>query len=250
MLVVTLVTVVGGASVPTAASSATPSRAAKVSAVACTPRSTPGQRWVQAVYRELLGRCAEEAAAKHGDAIVADPGKRGAYTRSIVRSIENGYRWVNHWTRTYCGRPARENEGRSYANKLAITAPNDNPDRWEYVHGLVLDEYCAYKHFGGTDEDYVRGIFQLIFGRAPSASDVTRWKNYSGLGMSLKLSGSSEGRRVQVRRSYLDVLGRAAKQADLDYWMPRLLANHGYDKLNLDAALAASNEFVRKAQST
>jgi uncharacterized repeat protein (TIGR01451 family) len=120
---------------------------------------------------------------------------------------------------------------------------------------LVESETVIVKKGPSQAERYIAGIFPMILERPadPAALDywVTRWKAENQryqrdlAKIPLGIMNSNEYRRLRIRESYQQILGRAADAPSLTYWVNRAAKGLTFDQI--DRALLLSPEFARKA---
>jgi hypothetical protein len=101
---------------------------------------------------------------------------------------------------------------------------------------------------------FVRGLYANVLQRSnPSDAEVNAWVNRIDAGMSLQavnaaFVGSTERLDVVVKSDYTNLLGRAADQAGLNYWVQQLA--NGMTQDQVEASMASSEEFFMVHGST
>ena len=147
----------------------------------------------------------------------------------------------------------------AYARVLARAPTSDWSMIWQTrlragtpVSTLVLELFASdelYRHVGATPTAIVDHLYQAILGRAPDATrraDTIRLlaAGYPRIGLVEHLWRSTEGAGRRVDRLYRSLVGRPPTATWRARWTTMLTI---FDDRLLAAALAASDEYVRRA---
>jgi hypothetical protein len=209
------------------------------------PRPADHRRYVDAAYRDLLGRgaSASEQTYWHDQLRAGLP--RGEFALALSRSREWTGAVIDDLYRQVFGRNA-DAGGRAYWSDLVS-------------RGLRVSEVAA--HFYGSDEwfhrapptggggtvgGFVDGLYRRILGREPDSQraywidQVRRGVHRKTVSSAFYLSYESNARRVDAL--YRQLLDRPSERAGRDYWARQLVT---VDDIRLAALLVASDEYVR-----
>lgn len=199
--------------------------------------------FVDAVYRDFLGRAPDDAGRVYWVNRLAGGLPRGEFTTSVARSPE----WL----------------GRTVA-ELYELALERMPDAggsahwtWLLASGTRVPEPAAtllgsdeaYALGGGTPEGYVDRLYTRVLGRTADAAGRSYWSAAIRAGtprteLASALFQSAEHRAARVHDLYASLLGRSPEPAGGAYWVDQLLH---VDDVVLAALLAASDEYVARA---
>ena len=136
---------------------------------------------------------------------------------------------------------------------IAAVAASDtlDPD----ADDLVANETIIVKAGPSQAVRYISGIFPMVLERPADPASLqywaARWKAENEryprnlVKIPLGLMNSNEYRRLRIRESYQQILGRTADAPSLAYWVGR--AANGTSFEQIDRALLLSSEFARKA---
>ncbi|MFP5321211.1 MAG: DUF4214 domain-containing protein [Acidimicrobiia bacterium] len=210
------------------------------------PRPVDHRAYVDAAYRDLLGRGASAAEQTYWHTRLSSGLPRGEFTLALSRSPE--------WTGVVVDRLYQQVFGR--------TADAGGRAYWSDVvsRGLRVSEVAS--HFYGSDEwfrrppptggggtvgGWVDGLYRRILGREPDGNraywidQVQRGVPRKTVAVAFYLSIESNARRVDAL--YRELLDRPSEPAGRDYWARQLVT---VDDIRLAALLTASDEYVRK----
>lgn len=201
-------------------------------------------RYVDAVYRDFLGRAPDGAGRSYWLGRLADGLPRAEFTTTVARSPEWLGRTVDGLYQLAVGR-SPDAAGLAYwRDRLAAGTP---------VAGLaaaVLGSDEAFELGGGTPEGYVDRLYERVLGRSPDASGRSYWAGQIRAGaprtlLAGALFQSVEHRTARVVALYDDLLGRSPEPAGRAYWVDAL---RRVDDVVLAALLASSDEYLARAQ--
>lgn len=91
---------------------------------------------------------------------------------------------------------------------------------------LSTPEYIA--DHGGSDVNWVIGMYHDLLGRAPDGQGLAHWTSQIASGVSeytiaLGFAASAEREAIVISQDYLTYLGRTANQNDINYWVNQFL---------------------------
>jgi len=209
------------------------------------PQPVDLRAYVDAVYRDLLGRASSASEQAYWNGRLQAGLPRGEFTLALSRSPEWTGVVIDRLYQQVFGRAA-DPGGRAYWSDLV-------------ARGLRVSEVAS--HFygsdewfrrppptggGGTVEGWVDGLYRRILGREPDG-DRAYWIDQVRRGTPRKtvanafyLSLESNARRVDAL--YRELLDRPSDRAGRDYWARQLVT---VDDIRLAALLTASDEYVR-----
>jgi hypothetical protein len=210
------------------------------------PRPVDLRGYVDAVYRDLLGRGASAQEQSYWDGQLRSGLPRGEFTLALSRSREWTGVVIDGLYQQVFGRAA-DAGGKAYWSDLVS-------------RGLRMAEVAS--HFYGSDEwfhrapptggggtvgGWVDGLYRRILGREPDAQraywidQVQRGTHRKTVASAFYLSLESNARRVDAL--YRTLLDRPSDAAGRDYWARQLVT---VDDIRLAALLTASDEYVQK----
>jgi hypothetical protein len=133
---------------------------------------TAQERFVQALYLDVLGRVGTKAELDGWVArLVAPGGTQKSVAAEIEASFEARERLVRTWYQTYLGRSAQNYEELGWANLLLT-------DVEEHVLSEILGAGEFFTHAqtliasGTPEERFVKALFQLLLGRQGTSNEV------------------------------------------------------------------------------
>jgi len=209
------------------------------------PRPVDLRPYVDAAYRDLLGRPASGSEQTYWNGQLQAGLPRGEFTLALSRSREWTGVVVDQLYQQVFGRAA-DAGGKAYWSDLIS-------------RGLRVSEVAA--HFYGSDEwfrrppptggggtvgGFVDGLYRRILGREPDGQrgywidQVMRGTPRKTVASAFYLSYESNARRVDAL--YRRLLDRPSDAAGRDYWARQLVT---VDDIRLAALLTASDEYVR-----
>lgn len=208
---------------------------------------TPQQKFVQALYQDVLGRSGDfnnaADAAYWANVLTNGTQSRSQVATSIERSGEARARLVTGWYQTYLNRTPGASETQFWVN--ALQQPNKTDEQ-------VLSQLLASDEFfnraqtligsGTSTERYVRALYQVLLGRQASNAEVSFWDGLlptaGRSGIVLSFLTSSEYRTLLFTSYYQSLLNRAPDAAGLQFWL-----SSGLDALRVRVGLEASGEY-------
>jgi beta-glucanase (GH16 family) len=206
---------------------------------------TPSERYVDALYQDLLGRAADVQGRAHW----ARQLDEGRAPWSVAVDLARSPEWTGHVVaslyRDVLGRPPDE-AGRTYwSGRLG------SGDRVASVAAFLLGSAEAHALGGGTDAAWVALTHRILLGREPHPDEVAWWTGLlrDGIGRdriatALWSAPEATGRRVDTL--YRTLLGRASEPGGRAWWAVYLATS---DDIVLAAQLVSSEEYRARALS-
>jgi hypothetical protein len=166
---------------------------------------------------------------------------------AISHSEEHYLQFVSNAYQQYLGRSPDQNglSGWTWAMEHGLT------DEQLEAGFIGSAEYIA--DHGGSNANWVTGMYQDLLGRTPSQSEVDGWVNALNQGMTpqavaygFAASTEREGQRVQA--DYQKYLGRSASGAEVPLWVGAF--ENGYTNEDVVAGFLGSVEYFQGHAST
>ena len=185
---------------------------------------TSQERFVQALYRDELGRNGTVSELDGWVALLNQPGETPAdVAAGVADSPEALDRVVRGWYQTYLGRPAEGGEELSWVNLL------QQGQSGEQVLAGILGEPEFFNRAqtlagsGTPQERYVQGLYQVLLGRTGSVDEIAGWVNalpvLGSIGVAQAIQTSPEYRTEATTAYYKNLLGRSPDAAGLNSWV-------------------------------
>lgn len=137
-----------------------------------------------------------------------------------------------------------------YTVPAAAASTTADPDRGD----LAAEDNVIVRRGPSQGERYIRGVFPLIFDRAPDSATVAfyaerfkaAFERYPQdlASVPFSLIQSNEYRRIRIREAYQRILARPASAQDLTYWVGRAASGLSYEAI--ERRLITSGEFAAK----
>ena len=182
------------------------------------PLQTPNQRYVAAVYQDVLGRAPQpgELASWSGrlDAGLA----LASFVGNLDHSGEYFDTLIEADYQKYLGRAA-DPQGLASWQSAMQSGMTD-----EQVEAAFIGSPEYYQHSGGTDVSWVDAMYQNLLGRQPDSAGESYWVNRLANGSNRTevahgFAASAEREGQHVTNDYFHYLGRAPDEAGLEYWV-------------------------------
>jgi hypothetical protein len=208
---------------------------------------TPGERFVQVLYLDALGRAGSKAEVDAWTPVFSRPNTSQAQAQSIIAagiegSAEGRDHEVKSWYVHYLGRTATGGEELGWTNLLV------HGQTEEQVLSQILATSEFFNHaqtlgFGGSaDSQYVQALYELLMHRAGGSAEVAGWvgdlPTQGRQGVALGFRGSAEFRTDQFEGYYNALLHRPDDSAGLSAWL-----SSGADVFAARLGFEASPEF-------
>jgi Domain of unknown function (DUF4214) len=196
-------------------------------------------RYVDAVYRDLLGRPVDGAGRTYWSSLLDNGMPPGAFTRQIAVAPE----WLGHTVdvlyREVFGR-GPDPSGLNYwigvlagGNRVAAVASNlYGSDEWFFSHG-------------GNNSSFVDALYRAILRREPDSGRsywlglLAQGRTRADIAGAFYTTYESNARRVD--RLYAELMKRVVDPAGRDYWANQLVV---VDDIVLAALLTSSPEYM------
>jgi len=210
-----------------------------------TPGASAADRYVDAVYRQVLGRGADAAGLAYWTGRLDGGLPRGRFTAMVVATAE-----------------ARDRVCRDLYGRILLRNPGAAEVAW--CRGLLasgLDAGDVTVRLAASQEAFIQAdndptvfvalLYDRGLGRRPPLAEIEPWAErlrsgrWSRSAVAIMIVDGAEARRRFVVGVYVDVLGRSPGVAERDFWSGRLAAGHRDRAVR--AAVLASDEFHRLA---
>lgn len=168
------------------------------------------------------------------------PGNLGAIAEQLTNSAESYGDFVSAAYQQYLGRAP---DGPGLSHWVALMQHGLTDEQLE-ANFLAAPEYVA--DHGGSDVNWVIGMYHDLLGRAPDGTGLAYWTGQIGAGVpeyhiALGFAASAEREATVVRNDFLTYLDRAASEDDVNYWVAQFL--HGARNEDVIAGFVASPEY-------
>lgn len=208
------------------------------------PGLTAGQRFVQTLFLDDLGRPGSAAELKAWAGLLdGTPTARLVVAADIAHSWEGYDHLARTWYLTYLGRPAGNGEEQTWVNALAAGQTQ------EQVLSTILDSTEFFQRAqtlvstGNTWERYVGALYALLLDRMPPTAELEGWVNLvpqeGFYGVAMAFLASQEFRADQIAGYYDVLLHRPADDAGLAGW-----SMSGLDLGTVAIVFESSQEFL------
>jgi streptogramin lyase len=208
---------------------------------------TPAAAFVQALYRNLLGRDADAQGLANWTASLEAEGTRLQVVQGVWASPEHRGRQVDQFYTTYLHRGA-DPAGRTFWTNALQGGLSETAVANAF---LTSDEYLQ----GHRDPTaYLTGLYADVLGRSADAAGLAFWQQtaqggMSGAALAEAFLDSREANQRLVDRSYAEDLGRPADPAGAAAWV-EALASHRLTPARVEQMILASEEFFAHAHRT
>src|SRR5439155_9353628 len=193
--------------------------------------------FINQVYLDLLGRPVDSMGAGAWTAWMSQGAGRAQVVLAIEQSVEYRSRLVESLYATYLGRQADGGGLNAFVSALGSGATI------EQVKAAILASPEYYQKAGGTDDGFVRALYQSVLRRAPDAAGESAWLANLANGVSRQtvaslILTSREADQDLVGALYSAYLNRTADPAGLSAWAAML--QNGMKDQDLLADILAS----------
>jgi hypothetical protein len=207
----------------------------------------PAQAFVQALYRNLLGRDADAPGLANWTAGLQAGTTRLQVVQAIWASSEHRGREVDQLYAAYLRRGA-DPTGRAFWT----SALQGGLSEADVANALMTSDEYLQAHRDLTS--YLTGLYADVLGRSASAAELASWQQTAQGGRSraalaAAFLDSREAAQALVEGFYAADLGRRADPAGAAAW-GEALASHRLSPALVDQLLLASDEFFALAQQT
>lgn len=184
----------------------------------------PSRRFVQALYREVLGRRAGRAEEDFWLGVLVENGAN-ALARGIEGSPEAHTRRVESWYADYLGRAA-DAIGREF---FLGTLLDGFSEEIALSQLLGSDEFFNRQDDTPSEESFVRALYRELLEREPGSDDVAFWMTrlptFGRTGVAQGFLESLEYRQKVIIESYASLLDRPTPptEAEVNSWAAQQL---------------------------
>jgi Cu-Zn family superoxide dismutase len=204
------------------------------------------ERYIDAVYEQLLERGVEPSALATWTSYLSRH-SRSSFVSTVMASLEARRRFVANQYLMYLDAEP-DASGLAYWTAQAARRSFD-----EAALGATL---LSTKHFfddwGGTNADYVDGVFSVVLLRDPSPAEGALLRGYLNHGgsrraVAAQLLTSDEAHAGTIADEYFFATGRDVEFGELSLWMEYLRRGGRYRDLRV--FLLGGDEFLEQAQT-
>jgi Repeat of unknown function (DUF5650)/Domain of unknown function (DUF4214) len=208
--------------------------------VAINAISTATQRYVAAVYQDVLGRPVDSVGLDYWVGQLDGGVARMNVAQRLVTSAEYYAKVIGPAYQQYLGRPA-DAQGLAYWIGRMENGLTD-----EQLESQLIASPEFYGHAGGTDKAWVDAMYQDLLGRQPDSAGETFWITLlkNGTQRASVADGfatSSERESQIIQADYEKYLGRTPSASEVSYWLNYF--NQGGTNENIIANFTASDEY-------
>ncbi len=198
---------------------------------------------VYALYADLLGRGPDPTGLEGWSAALLSGVSQSALVSSLTASDEYISRRVATAYQQVLGRGPDPTGAASW-----LQAVRSGQLSVDAVTRRLVDSDEFYASTGGTDQGYVRRLYQSFLGRGVSSGELTSWvsmtQQYGRTWLVESVWWSFEAASVRAGGYYQTFLGRGPDPTGLTAWTQVLL---GYGEGTVRAGIAGSAEYTSRA---
>jgi subtilisin family serine protease len=201
------------------------------------------QRYVAAVYLDVLGRPVDPSGLAHWSRLLDGGLPRAQVVQVLTHSEEYGTKVVRDAYHKILGRAPDDAGLTAWVRQLEAGLTDAQ------LAAAFLGSAEFYGAAGGTDQAWVQALYRVDLGRAADPSGASHWAQRLADGASrteiaLGVTASAEHAARVVEACYTMYLGRTAGPAEIDGWVAAL--QHGLSTEDLVAGFAGSEEYFRR----
>lgn len=206
-------------------------------------RGTPNQQWIEAMFRDVLGRTTDEAGLMAFSYMLDHGVSRYAAARLITHSAEYYANLVQGDYRRYLGRDAEPAGLQNWVSAMQRGMTD------EQVEANFIGSQEFYAHSGGTDRSWVDALYIHLLGRPADGVGENAWIQVLARGASrsqvaLGFAASPEREAQRVQDDYFRFLGRSAGESEVNGWV--FAFQHGFSNEDVITGFVASDEYFRR----
>jgi hypothetical protein len=196
--------------------------------------------WLIGIYKELLLRTPADSEVNHWLEVLASG------TADVALQLSFSREYFENLTTTYYETYLRRAPDDLGLNDWARQLEQGLTDEELEAALLSSAEYIDLQ--GGTDVDWIDGLYADVLGRSPGASEVDLWLGQLDAGIhpydvALAFSFSSEHEGLVIADYYAAYLGRTAQAAEINLWVNAL--HQSLEREDVVAAFVGSFEFYQ-----
>ena len=225
-----------------ASASATP-----ITDIWTTSTATASQKYVTAVYEDVLGRSPDSGGLAYWSGKI----DQGAAISSVAESIAHSDEYYANFVikpdyLKLLGRPADDAGLASWTQAMH----NGTTDQQLEADFAASDEF--YKTAGGTNTAWVDAVYTQLLGRAADADGEAYWtgqltQGQTRLQVAGRIAGGTENNTQLINADYQHYLGRPADSDGLTFWLKQFAA--GQTNEDVIAGFTGSDEYYKKHTS-
>jgi hypothetical protein len=205
---------------------------------------TANQRYIVAVYQDLLGRATDEDGLAYWGHQLDQGVARAALINLIDHSAEYFSRIIEPAYEQFLGRQPDEHGIAYWVQKMTEGLTD------EQLEAGFIGSPEYYQHSGGADRAWVDAMYQNLLGRQPDQQGEDYWVTQLAAGanrasVAYGFAGSAEREGQHVMALYQKYLGRTAGQSEIDYWVDQFV-HHGKTNEDVVTGFVGSDEYYRK----
>jgi hypothetical protein len=195
---------------------------------------------VSAAYESVLGRAVDQGSLDAWTALLDQGLSRAAFASALTHSTEYYQNLVKAAYEQFLGRAADPVGLAAWTEELASGLTDEQLE----VAFIASPEF--YAHTGGTDLDWVDGMYEDLLGRPADAGGQAYWTAALAAGASreqvaLGFAASPEREGEIVSDDYSHYLGRSASDSEIANWVS--LFEQGVTNEDVIAGFVASDEY-------
>lgn len=206
-------------------------------------RGTANQQWIEAMFRDVLGR-STDAAGLAAFSYMLDHGvSRYTAASLITHSAEYYANLVKSLYREYLGRDADPAGLQNWVSELQQGLTD------EQLEANFIGSQEFYEHSGGTAWDWVEALYVHLLDRLPDAAGENGWvlalahgASRTQVALGFATSPEREARRVQD--DYFRYLGRSAGPSEVNGWVAAF--QYGVTNEDVVTGFVASQEYFQR----
>jgi hypothetical protein len=208
------------------------------------PPPPANNQFVQALYRDLLGRGGDSAGVAFWVSVLQGGGSRAQVVSGLWNSPEHRGLQVDQLYATYLHRAA-DPPGRAFW----VAALEGGMSETDVARGLLTS--AEYQRAHADPAVFVLGLYQDALGRAPGDAELAGWLaappgGLSRDAMAQAFLGSAENQGRLVDGYYAAALGRPADPAGREFFVT-LLQSRQLSTDQVAAEMFASDEYLARA---
>jgi hypothetical protein len=195
--------------------------------------------YINSIYTAVLGRTVDSGGLINWLNYLDGGGNRASFVQFVWNSTENRMRQIIATYRTIVGSSPDQGTINNYLGLF-----NSGANEAQVTAAIAASPQAAALF--PTSSSYVTELYQVTLGRSPSQADLTAWANLNldRQTQALDILMSPESLGDIVQRSYQQLLGRTAGNAEIAYWTNRMqtgLTFGGFVQVLLDSGEFSSH---------
>ena len=205
---------------------------------------TASQRYVTAVYRDVLGRASDAAGLAYWSGQIDAGAPASGVAQAIGKSDEYYANLVIRPNYLKLLGRAADAGGVTYWTGQMDAGTTDQQLQADLV---ASDEF--YAGAGGTDSRWIGSVYELLLGRTPDSGGMSYWSGQLAAGQTRNqvaqgIAGSQENNTQLINDDYFHYLVRAADSGGLAFWLGQFAS--GATNEDVIAGFTGSAEYYTK----